>query len=149
MKQDVILVDMDGTLCDIDHRLHFIEGDDKDFRAFYAACDKDGINTWCLFLIKALLKDDYIVTLLTARSKEVEGKTHKWLGNIFDMDHDRIVLAMVREEGDYTPDFRLKRDYLLKLGKERILFAVDDRNQVVKMYREEGIPVLQCADGDF
>lgn len=36
-----VIFDLDGTLCDITHRLHFIEGDNKDWDGFYKACPAD------------------------------------------------------------------------------------------------------------
>ena len=37
----VAIFDVDGTLMDIDHRRHFVEGDKKDFKSFFAAMDQD------------------------------------------------------------------------------------------------------------
>ena len=34
-------------------------------------------------------------------------------------------------------------------GKYNIKFIVDDRDQVVKMWRSLGLTVLQCAEGNF
>jgi phosphoglycolate phosphatase-like HAD superfamily hydrolase len=36
-----VIFDLDGTLCDISHRLHFIENGNKDWDGFYAACPDD------------------------------------------------------------------------------------------------------------
>jgi hypothetical protein len=36
------LFDFDGTLADCTHRLHHIKGSRKNWRAFFAACSKDG-----------------------------------------------------------------------------------------------------------
>ena len=71
-------------------------------------------------------------------------------------DHKRVTFVtgdvglgrrfvLLRPDGDSTPDQDLKRDWLRGYGKERILFAVDDRQKVVDMWRAEGVVCLQCA----
>ena len=37
-----VIFDLDGTLADIDHRLHFIQNGNKQWDEFYAACPNDG-----------------------------------------------------------------------------------------------------------
>lgn len=60
-------------------------------------------------------------------------------------------MLYMRKEGDHRPDFKVKRDLLAALkadGYEPIM-AFDDRDQVVEMWRAEGIPCAQVADGNF
>jgi hypothetical protein len=52
---------------------------------------------------------------------------------------------------DFRPDTEIKREILSTLraqGKD-ILFAMDDRQSVVDMWRASGVVCLQCAEGDF
>ena len=52
---------------------------------------------------------------------------------------------------NHRPDHQVKGELLDRLradGWEPIM-AFDDRNQVVRMWREKGIPCAQVADGDF
>ena len=54
-----------------------------------------------------------------------------------------------------TKDFR--KDAIVKTelfdahirGRYEVLFVLDDRNQVVEMWRVMGLPCLQVAAGDF
>jgi hypothetical protein len=73
--------------------------------------------------------------------------TEAWLKN-----HDIFPEAVyMRKKGDFRPDYELKQDILNQLladGHE-ILLVVDDRKQVVEMWRRNGIMCLQCAEGDF
>jgi|TARA_R110000823_G_scaffold205986_1_gene336775 hypothetical protein len=52
-----------------------------------------------------------------------------------------------------VPDYEIKQgmlDGILNhVSKENILYAVDDRQQVVDMWRSNGITCLQCAVGNF
>lgn len=41
MKIEFVIVDIDGTVADLRHRLHFIQGEKKDWDAFYARVSGD------------------------------------------------------------------------------------------------------------
>ena len=62
-------------------------------------------------------------------------------------------LFMRPEKKRMVPDYEVKKellDEILKyVDKENILYAVDDRQQVVDMWRNNGITCLQVADGNF
>jgi phosphoglycolate phosphatase-like HAD superfamily hydrolase len=49
-----IIFDLDGTLANIDHRRHLVEGPQKDWDAFFKACDKDIPNTQIVWLFNVL-----------------------------------------------------------------------------------------------
>ena len=58
----------------------------------------------------------------------------------------------MRAGDDYRPDFEVKKE--IYNGKIAILgynidFALDDRNQIVDMWREMGIKTLQVEPGNF
>ncbi len=57
----------------------------------------------------------------------------------------------MRKGKDNRKDAIIKKEILGLLRQEgkEILFAVDDRQQVVDMWRENGITCLQCDIGDF
>jgi hypothetical protein len=57
----------------------------------------------------------------------------------------------MRADGDHRPDFQVKGELLDRLiGDDwNPLMAFDDRDQVVKMWRQRGIPCAQVADGNF
>ena len=147
-----IVVDLDGTLANIDHRLRFIRGDKdkKDWNGFYGAVGQDTINEWCVELIRAFRLAGYSIVIVSARRQSCLEETKKWLLNNHIFLHQNFMgtfeLFLLRKNNDYTPDVDLKRDWLHKFGKDKILFVVDDRARVVNMWREEGLVCLQCAD---
>lgn len=149
MAANTILVDLDGTLADISHRLPLIQRDVPDWAAFYAACYGDKPKRWCEDLILAMSAAGYNVIIVSARSKTVETETVLWLryktrlASLFETG--KLQLQMIRASNkDYTPDQDLKRRWLHKFGKQNVLFVVDDRTRVVEMWRAEGITCLQC-----
>ena len=57
----------------------------------------------------------------------------------------------MRVDGDHRPDYLVKREAIERLranGWDPVL-AIEDRRQVVDMYRAEGLICLQCAEGNF
>lgn len=140
--KNTIVVDLDGTLANIQHRLHFLRTEPPNWDAFYEACDKDLPKPWCVELIKSMKAAGYRVILVSARTNKVLEKTRQWLKEIglFDL----VELTLVRDGKDNTPDQILKKSWLDAFGKEQILFVVDDRQRVVDMWRENGLTCLQC-----
>jgi chromosome condensin MukBEF MukE localization factor len=56
----------------------------------------------------------------------------------------------MRPANNTEPDYVIKqRIYDEHLSREKVLFVLDDRKQVVDMWRSNGLTVLQCADGNF
>lgn len=152
--KNFIIFDIDGTLADISQRLHFIEGEKKDWKAFYSAMDKDQMIPEMVGLLNTMLNTwqagscDEIV-FVTGRPEEYREKTIKWLSNIAHIENINERLFM-RKTGDLRKDYVIKREIVDELSKRGpIKMAFEDRTQVVKMYREKGIRCLQVADGNF
>ncbi len=57
----------------------------------------------------------------------------------------------MRKAGDHRDDDKLKIEMLARVRADGFdpIMAFDDRNRVVKAWREAGIPCAQVADGDF
>lgn len=76
-----------------------------------------------------------------------EKKTEKWLrGN--DITYGMLLM---RPEGDIRKDSIVKREIFENYIRDyyNIQFVLDDRNQVVEMWRSLGLKCLQVAEGDF
>ena len=158
MKKAIIF-DIDGTLANNKHRVHWLECEKKDWNKFYSEMDKDAPNEPIVFMCKAMLEhvyrsstiDDLRVFIFTGRPAQYEGKTREWLDKTLGWHYHVISGLIMRPEGDYRPDYQVKQEMLDKLKAEgyEILFTVDDRKQVVDMWRSNGITCLQCAEGEF
>lgn len=136
-----IIVDLDGTLCDIRHRLHHIQGKKRDYDAFHAACVNDTPKQIIIDLVNQL-SDFYKIIICSGRSDSVKDKTIQWLKDN-KVNYSDIVM---RQHGDHTHDDVLKRQWLEQglLGeKQDIAFVLDDRCRVVDMWRDQGLTCLQ------
>lgn len=135
-----IVIDLDGTLTDLTHRLHFIKGQIKNWDAFFDACKDDTENEWCSFIMNSL-KGQVKIVIVSGRPERCRNATTKWLVDRHIL-YDELYFA--RKDGDHAPDYLLKEQWLKEFGAENILFCIDDRQQVVDMWRRNGVVCLQC-----
>jgi predicted kinase len=132
-----IIVDVDGTLAD--------KGDRSPFQ-----WDKVGEDT-VKNEIKEIVtryKADTKIIIFTGRDGVCEPETKAWL-----KEHDiHFDLLYIRPKGNMEKDSIIKRklfdDHIR--NKYFVRFVLDDRNQVVDMWRKElGLVCLQVDYGDF
>jgi len=87
------------------------------------------------------------IILLSGRDGSCEKETKEWLNK----HQVPFGLLYMRDAGDQRKDNIVKYELFKKYieGNWNILFVLDDRNQVVKMWRQIGLKCFQVADGDF
>lgn len=146
-RADCIIVDLDGTLCNIDHRLHHVRKEGKkNWKAFSDGLVGDTVNEWCRRLIDGTDYNSHVV-LCSGRSHEYRELTIGWLG----ANNIPYSSLFMRPDKDYRQDCIIKEiilDFEI-LPRYNPIFAVDDRKQVTDMWRRRGITCLQCAEGNF
>ena len=144
----IILFDIDGTLANIEHRRGYLDQEKPDWKSFNAEMGGDTPNAPIVALYKALwAADNFELILVTGRNERSRAITEQWLTwNAIPFDQ-----MLMRPDNDFRADHLIKEDILKQLlatGME-IEFVVDDRQQVVDMWRRNGITCLQCDVGDF
>lgn len=148
MQKKTVIFDIDGTLADIRHRRGFLEGDKPDWNRFNAAMGDDTPNGPVVTLYKTLWETGgFDIILTTGRNEKFRSVTEQWL--IWnEIPFGRMIM---REDNDNRADHIIKEEILNQLLSEgqQIEFTVDDRQQVVDMWRRNGITCLQCDVGDF
>ena len=148
MNKRLIIFDVDGTLCDITHRLHLIQGDRKDWDKFFIECVKDEPKEDIIALVH-MLQTFCDIKLFSGRSDAVRKETTDWLK--IHLHLEKIDLTM-RKEGDHRPDYLVKQEMYQQLDdhdKDRLLCVFDDRDQVVRMWRDQDVTCLQVNYGNF
>ena len=147
VKHKAIIVDLDGTLCDVEHRVHHVKIKPRNWDAFNQALDQDQPYLWCIELIAAMRARQYKIYFVTGRGENYRKMTVEWLdrNNVF---YDELHM---RQDQDFREDAEVKEEIYLKSidGKAQVLFVVDDRKSVVERWRKLGLTCLQCAVGDF
>lgn len=144
------LMDIDGTVADIRHRLHFIKDKPKNWDAFFKACKDDTPFKHMKTIVGALWSVGRVL-YVSGRPERCRNDTQEWLKKHgFNTSLFPAGLYM-RADGDYRDDSIVKYELLQKIKADGYhpIMAFDDRNCVVKMWRENGIPCAQVAEGDF
>ena len=144
----IVIFDLDGTLALIQHRRPLVEGPKKDWAGFFKACVDDKPYEAVIETYNALRDQGHTMWIYSGRSDEVEQDTVSWL---YDNDIEFARLRM-RGQGDHQPDEKLKMAWLKRdfpIDYKSLLCVFEDRDRMVKMWRNEGIPCFQVAPGDF
>jgi hypothetical protein len=158
MKQkDVILCDLDGTLANCDHRRHHVESKPKNRDAFYAGVSDDEYNPPVLTLLKSMQEGTpdganiCDIWFVTGRPERCREDTVRWLHDTCGFSKKGYdYLLYMRKDGDYRADYIVKQEILdTHIDRERVLFVLDDRQQVVDMWRRNGLTCFQVAPGNF
>lgn len=153
-KPSAVICDLDGTLCDVSHRRHFVrrpEGVKKDWQGFFKGMVDDKPNKWCGDLLHAMHKAGQQIVFCSGRPDNWRKETTEWLQKygFFNFGHDFYLY--MRPRGDSRDDTIIKEiilDFEL-LTRFTPYFMIDDRKRVVDMWRSRGYTCLACADGDF
>ena len=146
-----IVFDLDDTLADTSHRQHILDNGDKasseTWNKFFDACDKDTPNTEIIEVCDVLSNPrlGHRVEIWTGRSDRVFEKTNIWLRQHL-LHVDNCILRM-RVEGDFRHDTEIKGEWIQRFGKPDLVF--EDRNSMVKYFREQGITVCQVKESDY
>lgn len=141
----VVVFDIDGTLSSVEKRKHFLEKKPKDFDSFYLAMGEDDPRLEIIELCNMHFDAGWKVLLFTGRPELYRGLTIAWLKKYNILYHE---LHMRPDQQRYESDYKIKQEMIDRVGV-KIDLAVDDRDQAVRMWRENNIVCLQCAEGRF
>ena len=145
----IVIFDLDGTLALIDTRraLSLKMNGKLDWDKFFDPnnIQLDDPNTPVIQMTK-LLSSDYRIWILSGRSDATQQATIDWLSDN-DVHYDHLVMRP--QNHLYLPDNDLKQMWLDNIGVDNVAMVFDDRNQVVDMWRKNGLTCFQVADGNF
>lgn len=144
MTERIIICDLDGTLCNCNHRLHL--ANKKDWDSFNELCINDKVNADIANIISNLRSEDTFIYLVSGRDNKFRENTIEWL-RLNDIWYDKLLM---RDAEDHRPDNVVKKDILDNyIERSKVWFVLDDRKSVVDMWRENGLRCLQVQEGDF
>jgi hypothetical protein len=133
-----VLFDVDGTLS--------LRKDRNPFD--WHKVNEDVPNQPIVDTLKALTGSGYQIIYISGRPEKSRRDTEEWL-----LTHCGVVGELfMRSDTDNRKDSVVKREIYEISIKPRynVVMVFDDRNQVVRMWRDEvGLTCLQVADGNF
>lgn len=146
LRPKAVIVDVDGTLVDVSSIRHHVlaalnpDGtySTKNFDAFH----QDSVNCPAIDetveQVRAWHANGYKILIVTARGRKYYPQTAWWLAE-HAIPHDALEM---RDTWDQRADYVVKREIYDKLSRKYdIIHAVDDNPNVIKLWRELGIPV--------
>lgn len=150
----IYIFDIDGTIANLTHRLHFIQKSPKDWAGFFAAAGDDKPIYEVINVAKALDAAGHSILYVSGRSEDIRDITTNWL---ITYGLPNPLALYMRKSKDRREDSLVKSDILDKLFKtygppEQVGLwggVFDDRQQVVDMHRSRGLKVFQVAKGNF
>lgn len=145
-----VIFDVDGTLADCQHRVHWVRSNPKNWAAFNRAMVNDTAHADVCDLLRMFHSSGWTVLIATGRSEDDRQITEDWLRDQAGLDGLWTKLYM-RRSRDFRADNVIKSEILdqMLLDGFSPTMVVDDRQQVVDMFRSRGLRVLQAAPGDF
>lgn len=151
--KDTIVCDLDGTLANCEHRVHHVANKPKNWDAFYAGIPGDTVNLAVLNVLHTYLTAEvsYELIFCSGRPERCREDTVAWIHKAgFHRGHKAPYTLLMRKDGDFRADYIVKQEILDNhIDKDRVLFVLDDRQQVVDMWRRNGLTCFQVAPGDF
>ena len=168
-NKKTVIFDLDGTLANIDVRR------DKSlkrngrlnwdiFAAQSSIMDWDKPNPPVIKMAQMFKADGFKIVIFSGRNDRGFHATKDWL-KIHRVPFDLLILRPDKFKADSwpiadgnpaTPDMRFMPDEILKkkmldafVDIDDVFLVVDDRDKVVKMWRDLGLNTFQVAPGDF
>lgn len=141
MPRPYAVIDLDGVLADVGHRLHHLERRPKDWAAFFAGLDDDPLLPEGLAVARRL-SEEHRVVYLSGRPERTRARTQAWLDR-HDVPRGRVLL---RRDHDRRPSRVLKVGVLRRLAAQaEVAVLVDDDPQVCAAARAAGFAVLEAT----
>lgn len=134
-----------AVICDLDGTLSLLNGRDP-YDA--SSADEDLLNVPVARVLQMAKAQGYKVILLSGREQLYKEPTERFLSK-HQIAYD---LLLMRTTNDYRKDNIIKKELFQQeiAGKYFIEFLLDDRNQVVDMWRKDlQLPCFQVNYGDF
>lgn len=149
----IVIMDLDGVICDNSHRAHLVPPVDQQhrneaWRPFVEECVNDKpIPSGAAFLNIVRLSGEVPVVIITSRQQAYSEITYNWLRS-----HNLYCTEVIfRPDDNHLSPKEYKRTVVrdLKDKSLEILFAIDDDPAIIAMYNEEVIatfmPSTRCS----
>lgn len=134
------VVDIDGVVADVRHRVHHVRRRPKDWGAFFAAAVADPAHEEGVAVVRRLA-EDHDVVFLTGRPAHLRRDTETWLEE-HGLGGHRLVM---RPGGDRRPAAAVKIGLLRELARgRRVGVVVDDDPVVVAALADAGYPTFRA-----
>lgn len=135
----VVIVDIDWTLANVNHRLHHLEWK-KDWKLFFNDMVYDTVYEPVKTVVN-MLSETHPIVVMSWRPDSYWFETEQWLKD----NWIKYNYLLMRSAWDWRTDVEVKRS-LHSLIKQDVAFAFDDRACIIKLRESMWIYVFNCSD---
>lgn len=133
-----VMVDIDGTVATMCGRSPYDE----------TLVGEDLPNVAVITAVRAMHAAGHAVVFCSGRTDGCREATEKWLAEHIAIPYEALFM---RRAGDQRKDSVVKTEIFTQHIRDRytVICVFDDRDQVVRAWRELGLTVMQVAEGNF
>lgn len=145
-RPTAVIVDVDGTLCDVHEALPLLPNLDE----FHKATARCPVTLPVLAWVEDAVAAGHRPFIVTARMYRHERLTQQWLDQ--HLAHIDYVGPLMRGDRDRRPDDEAKLDILRVIREDYghdVVAAIDDRPRVIRLWQAQGIPVTVVHRPDW
>lgn len=142
------IFDIDGTLCNSSRQVSYSKAPTEDWSGYDEEIANDPVHEDILqFYIYAAQKKIPIF-ICTGRSETYRKTTQAWL---FKHNITEVIAMFMRDFNDSRQDDVIKKEMLdgIRAAGFNPVMVFEDRDRVVKMWRDNGVRCLQVQEGNF
>lgn len=145
-EKGYVLCDIDGTIADTTHRLHYLEGEKRDWKGFFSMMKWDPLRVQTYRILNDLHDKGYKIIFVSARPEDYREVTEWWLKNQVPLPYMTLIM---RKSGDKRDDDVIKAEILQTYfpDKSVIHCVIDDRPRVIRMWKSHGLEVIDVGKG--
>lgn len=152
--QPAVILDLDGTLCDVTHRRVYVENTDKkDWNRFFEGIPHDKPDQAVTLLYDMIYTysrtiEPLDIIFVSGRPQQYRAVTEQWLKQ---HQFSEYFVLFMRPFNNNDDDSIVKINIYNKYIKPwfDVKFVVDDRNRVVNAWRAAGLKCFQVEEGNF
>jgi hypothetical protein len=146
-KPTAVIVDVDGTLCDVSSVRHHVLNRPKDFDAFHSGSLGCPPHQQALHYVEQAADNGHTILIVTGRMEMWRDVTETWL----DRNMRRQWYGpWMRSQDDFRTDVAVKREIHAELSKRwEIVGAIDDNPSIVALWQELGIPTVVMPGWEY
>lgn len=143
-RQPAVIVDVDGTLCDVSSIRHLVTGENRkrkgSFHDFHVQSEHCPPNRMAVDYVARKFDSGHTILVVSGRQERYRALTHRYVTRHMPRKWEGL---WMRPDKDGRPDTLVKKDIYDRLSQKwSIRSAIDDRPEVVALWRSLGLEVV-------